>query len=64
MLVRITNVCDEFRCTSCAALATFVTDDATVFYCEGCATEIAEKMLDMLIRFYLAIAISGSSLVQ
>jgi hypothetical protein len=56
MLVRITTVCDEFRCTSCAALAAFVTDDASVFYCEGCAAEIAEKMVDMIIRFYLVSA--------
>jgi len=64
MLVRITTVCDEFRCTRCASLATFVTDDTGVFYCDGCASDLAQKMLEMLARFYLAMMISGSPFLQ
>ena len=56
MLICLTDVSNEVRCTSCGKAAEFYNDEADVFYCYPCACFLAEKMINILVAFWLIIA--------
>lgn len=47
---------DSLRCTSCGSVAVFYNDEDAIFYCEACATVLAEELLSVLMTCYLMTA--------
>jgi hypothetical protein len=44
-------------------VAAFYNDEAEVFYCDACATLLAEKIITALMSYYLLVS-TGTSLPQ
>ena len=51
------------RCISCGSVAAFYNDEAEVFYCDACATLLAEKIITAFMSYYLLVS-TGTSLPQ
>ena len=39
---------DDLRCMLCGSVVAFYDDDAAVFYCDACATLLAEALISVL----------------